>query len=296
MKASIARLTQSRNQSGQVFISYRSKYNSQVSDLKNYLESGKFPGGQPKKVRYFPPGSLSDEIMTEHRRWQIVSMIDRYISPANEVWLYETDDYYDSWWTLAELATLDYQRRSGYEADQKIPKSLKIFNPKTKTVHDAPDDYLPVLSNQQVKRIARWYANCDAGSGGPEGVTHIRRIAQIPLIGRLKYFNDHVWSKEFWEYPVLECANPKCKTIGQHKNHFNVDDFLWTRGQGFYHITPKEMKTSIKSGKIQCPNCKAIYQFKEAVYPHYQWMPLRMGRPTGPDGTSLIKLPTYIRL
>lgn len=82
-----------RNQSGQIFISYRSQDSEKVEQLKQRIEQGEFHNGQPRIVRYFPPGALSDEVMTEQRRWQILSMLDRFISPASEVWVYETKDY-----------------------------------------------------------------------------------------------------------------------------------------------------------------------------------------------------------
>jgi hypothetical protein len=86
------KLDQRHNQTGQIFISYRNIFNeetgsetaNEVDKLKQRIEKGKFHNGQDKVVRYFPPGVLSAEVMTEQRRWHILSMIDRFIGPADE--------------------------------------------------------------------------------------------------------------------------------------------------------------------------------------------------------------------
>jgi hypothetical protein len=96
-----------RNQSGQIFISYRNTDNVplEIDKLAKRIMQGEFHDIAPS-VRYFPPGVLSEEFMPEQRRWQILSWIDRFIGPATEIWIYETKEYYNSWWTIGELATL----------------------------------------------------------------------------------------------------------------------------------------------------------------------------------------------
>jgi hypothetical protein len=292
---------QMRHRDGQVFISYRSTDSDHVAALTRRIEAGEFHGGQPKAARYFPPALLSDELATEQRRWQILSMIDRFIGPADEVWVYESESYYDSWWTLGELATLAHRREVGYRGQP--PPALKIFSPKEDRVRDAPENFLPQMTREQNKRMARWYANCDTASMGPEGVAAIRMMGQLPLVGLIGYFRDHVWSEEFWTHPLLDCG--RCRVIGKRRNKFDVDALLWTRGPNFTRLTPEEMAEAVKAGRVVCRNCGAAYGII-ADAPQHLWMPMINGHrtseywtaifnvvPADPDDWSLVPLPTY---
>jgi len=100
MKPSLDLADARRHESGKIFISFRSSDDPGVRRLKDRVEAGQFPGVAQQPVRYFPPGVLSTELMPEQRRWSILSMIDRFIGPADEVWVYESEAYYNSWWTL----------------------------------------------------------------------------------------------------------------------------------------------------------------------------------------------------
>lgn len=249
---------------GHVFISYRGSDAEAVKVLKLRIENGDFHQGEKKQALYFPPGMLSLEVMTEQRRWQIVSIIRDHLMMADEVWIYETKSvYYNSWWTLAELLTLAYMRNN---------HKVYLYHPETQSVQKAPDDYLQPLTEQQRTRAARWFANCTPSEMGPEAVMVFRRFREIPLINRINFVKDHVWSEEFWHYPVLDC--PRCRTIGQASNRYNVDDLLFTRGLHFTKLTPEEMQHSLQKGKIICgnPACKADYEIKDSD-PHYLWIP-----------------------
>jgi hypothetical protein len=303
MKPSLDLLDRRRNQSGQIFISYRSQDAEQVEKLKQQIERGQFHQGQTKVVRYFPPGILSDEVMTEQRRWQILSMIDRFIGPATEIWIYETEDYYNSWWTLGELATLAYRRNVGYR-DQN-PPILKIFNPRTNKISDLPSDYLPKMTEEQRKRMARWYVNTDA-SQGLEMAIGIRKLSKVPILGWFPYFNDPVWSDEFWKNPILDCGC--CRQIGRNRNQFDLDKFLWTIDPGFTRLTPIQMSNVVRTKQISCPVCNTLYRVEEAP-PHYLFISNMLGvtpklvfdewketfdlKPVDPNEANLLPFPVY---
>jgi hypothetical protein len=301
MPGSLDLVDNRRKQSGQVFISYRSNDWEEVERLKRDIEAGEFHNGQGKAVRCFPPNTLSDEVMTEQRRWQMLSMIDRFIGPADEIWAYESDNYYDSWWTLGELMTLAYRNKEGYRGSE--PPKLLIFDPKQKRLHYAPDDYLPAMTRAQRRRMARWYANCDTAGIGAESIAAIRILALLPLIGRLRYFQDHVWSYEFWRHPILDCKI--CRHIGKQSNRVDVESFLWTRDPGFFRLTPQEIKQWVERQAIICPRCKSCYGLTQGP-PHHLWMPVINGHRTGeyfkaifsiestdPEEYSLVPIPTY---
>jgi hypothetical protein len=170
-----------RQKSGQVFISFRnisldgkSIIIDRLNEVKQSVESGNFLDVSKKTVRFFPPNTLSNEIMSGHRRWQILSMIDRFIGPAEEVWIFEVEHqeklrecnlspksyYYNSWWTLGELLTLSYRGLSDYIDAVPNIKILKYKNGQY-FLEKAPPDILPIMTLEHRKRMARWYANCD---------------------------------------------------------------------------------------------------------------------------------------
>lgn len=292
---------QRRKETGQIFISYRSQDAKGVEELKRRIEKGDFHNGQSKIVRYFPPAVLSDEIMTEQRRWQMLSMIDWFIAPADEIWVYEGDEYYDSWWTLGELATIAYRAETGYR-EKPMPK-LKIFVPQKGVVYNAPQNYLPIMNDTHKKRMARWYANTDTAEMGPESITAIRLLGQLPILNRFSYFQDHVWTEQFWKDPILDCK--KCRCIGKQRNQFDIDAFLWTKDPGFFRFASEQVKRCADQEEIICPMCKTPYRITKSP-PHYLWMPTVNGHKTGEywmlmfgiepvedDEYSLIPMPVY---
>lgn len=291
-----------RKDSGQVFLSFRSTDEVDVGALAERIRAGRDFPGSPRVVRFFPSGEFTRELMPEQRRWQVLSSIDRFIGPAEEIWVYESAAYYNSWWTLGELATVAYRAAEGYRGGP-APR-LRLYDPAADRVRDAPPDYLPALSTQQKKRMARWYANTDTAGMGLESVAAIRLMAHLPLLGRLKYFNDHVWSDGFWRHPILDCV--ACRTLGRHRNRFSVDDFLWTRGPNFRRLTPEEAIAAAADGQVACVNCGAEYSVRGSV-PHHLWLPVVNGHDTGaiwmaifgiepadPNETRVVPLPTLL--
>lgn len=281
-----------RKKAGQIFISYRSRYYEEVNILKSKIQLGEHHNGNEKTVRLFPPGVLvyEDEILTEQRCWQLVSMIDRTIRASEEFWIYNTDDYFDSWWTRAEVITL-------CDSDLTIPR-IRIYNPKNETVCDAGEDYLPEMTKEQKKRLARWYSNCDPATMGPESLQAMRTNAKLPLIGRIKYFHDHVWSEEFWTNNLVPCLG--CRNISGIPRTFDIDAFLWIKGFSYISLTPDQLQEALKKERFICPKCGSIYSFEEDKHPRFLWIATRMQKtPVNvfeKDNTkfsNLARLPVY---
>lgn len=82
-----------------------------VSELVENLNKGVYHNGANKTAKYLDDGNLvySSELNTKQRAWQLLAIIDReYISHCDEFWIYGSDDYLDSWWTLGELIIYSY--------------------------------------------------------------------------------------------------------------------------------------------------------------------------------------------
>ena len=106
-----------------------------------------------------PPSTISGEFMTEHRRWQVLSVIDARIRLSEEFRIFETDDYYDSWWTLAEPASLAYIAYTGKPA---LPKMV-LCKPSVQGLsrREAESKFVQVLSEQREVSFGRYLSDND---------------------------------------------------------------------------------------------------------------------------------------
>jgi hypothetical protein len=334
---------------GQIFISYRNKYYKQVLALKQRIEAGEYHQGNQKSVTLIPVGSLvwENEILTSQRRWGIVSKTDRLITGAEEMWVYLTPDYWDSWWTQGELVILQH-------LNQGRPKKIKlhIFDSGEQRLRD---DFLPSftfqLEEKHQQRINRWYSNSDDLTQGPELLKGIRRtkfwvnhlppglldqyfslrkfmmtprvqmmqsmvakMAQDADAGekfnagemldqtldrkwRKEYYNDCVWSEEFWEYSLLQCVRSS-----PIRGKMDLDDFLYIRQPLHVRLSPRQLKKAVSKGEMRCSGCadcpdrtcRAVFKITEDINLRYLWMPTRMGIfKHGDHKSGLRRLPVY---
>lgn len=282
MRASL-RLQQERwNATGAVFISYRGRHYDQVRALAERIRNG-FDGEPPRSVRFYPPGQLAfhNEVMAEVWRWSIAASIDRRIAAADELWIYGTDDFLESWWTQAELVTIAYRRGTGVT----YPR-IRWYDPSTGRADIVdPDALLPRMSRKQVKRMARIYSNSDGATMGPESRVPVRILGALPLIGRIGYFHDHVFSDDFWEYPLVECSG--CANGG---GELDVEQFLKGHPPGAQRLREGDI---LEDGNWTCPSCRTPYTITEAERPRFVWFPIRYGRRTGPEGATVAPLPVF---
>lgn len=101
-----------------------------------------------------------------------------------------------------------------------IPK-IRIYHPYNDTITDADVNFLPKMTREQEKRMARWYSNCDPATMGPESLQAMRVYSKLPLFGRIKYFHDHVWSEEFWTNRLVPCA--VCRNKSKLPDIFDIE-------------------------------------------------------------------------
>ena len=181
MTMSLAMNQKKESNKRSVMISYRNKYASEVEALKKEAEaSGKYD------VKALPPGSLCGEYEahTPMRRWMLVGLLEDHLRTVDEVWVYLTDDYTDSWWTLAEIimtANLNKDRSS----DNAI--QISVFDAKTSRFldkKDYPSFITPIITEEQHKRLARYLSNTRPDTMGPEMIQQVRQMKQLAKILR----------------------------------------------------------------------------------------------------------------
>lgn len=169
LKASKTEYDSIRSAETSVFISFRTKYaqnekNSEykysVSELAKRIEAGCY--GKPRTVKYLDNGSLvfNTELLTQWKAWQLLCIIEKeYISYCDEMWIYASDDYLNSWWTMGEQILFSYLMHQKIDK-RPSPYSLKkliVYYPK----EDRIEEIKPVHINDAIaKNIRTILADC----------------------------------------------------------------------------------------------------------------------------------------
>lgn len=295
MKSSVEFGEKMNNEQGKIFISYRNSDDNygKAKELKRKLENGVYHQGERKTVRLIDPGTFINEgeLLPEWRHWHGLSIIERWISAADEFYICYSHDYLDSWWTVGEIMSLVYT---------STPNKLRIYDPDTEKVYDdhplIQDIKKLSMDASQKKRMARWFANCDPLTMGPESVKAIGGYQHMPIIKNSRYINDRVFQPEFWDSNILHCS--KCFE-SEYKNNINnldIDRFLWL-SDTFSNIflAPEQFQKAIENKLIKCPKCGKEYHIISKS-PRYLWMPTRFGKATGNNNSNLTTINTYVAL
>ena len=164
-----------------VMISYRNMYASEVKALMERNEKE-----ENIEVKALPPGSLCGdyEAHTPMRRWMLVGLLEDHLRTVDEVWVYLTEDYTESWWTLAELvmtANLNYERKNG----KKI--LIRVYDPNKEDFlpeNKIPSSLLPQITEEHHKKLARYLSNTRPDTMGPEMLQQVRQMKQLAKILR----------------------------------------------------------------------------------------------------------------
>jgi hypothetical protein len=330
-----------RKSNNRAFVSYLSRYSKYyphrpqqcegfhvealVDQIQNSHRERPFP------VLYYPPGALSSEFMTEHRRWQVVSIIDRRIRLVDEFYVFETPDYFNSWWTLAELAALAYIR---HDDATKVPKIYRC-QPQRKglIITDAAPDFVQKLTDQVARQFGRYLSNSDPFTMGLETIKRMQKVRRLPKFLQWLQFKatqplsdwlmefipftdeeqhqmqevsgtfnfdryremiySHVFEDSFWEDRIVTC--PICSQENRNSSAFDFNTFLLSEQQGQYRVSQSDLSIILQQHYWKCPKHDDKFQVvKDKDHPQYQWWPVRMGKPTGPEGRYIEKIPIYM--
>ena len=337
---SLKRREKIREKSGKAFVSYLSKYSIHhrygksscgfyIEDvltlIKEYHSDPDYP------VLYYPPGSLSSEFMAEYRRWQVVRMIEDRIRAADEFWIFETDDYYDSWWTQAELAILAYIRHDDEHpiVGKRPPPKVMICRPdgtRGLQIQKASSDFVRELNYATARELGRCLSNNSSytsayirrliGSlplpirwlgfqGGKimqKGLQFVTGFSMMSMFSKedLKQMtfsldNDlqraRAFTSDFWDSRIVTC--PNCTERNEAKNKFDFSTFIEHSSVGQYRLSQEAMSNTLESGTWQCPGCSFRFDIIEEPHPQFRWWEARLDRPTGPDGVYVERIPMY---
>lgn len=161
-----------------VMISYRNSHSKDVELFKQEILKE-----QNVEIKMLPPASLCGEreAHTPMRRWMLVGLLDDHIREVDEVWIYETEDYLNSWWTIAELVMT---ANINHHNSKQI--KVKVYNPETKSFYDeVPSRYNVTITDKQHQRLARFLSNTRPDTMGPESLVQIKQLKQVAAFLRI---------------------------------------------------------------------------------------------------------------
>lgn len=232
---------------GSIFLSYRSSENQSIAALARQIESK-----HEKRCRFFAPGVISHEAMSRMRRWNLLSLLDRYILSADEIWTCLSDDYFYSWWTFGEFLMAVHRQTANDTGHKPLLKKYR---------NGAPEEWQetewPEIMEAEHRRISRYFAFCDSFQMGPEALISHEGIQNLKLKFAEGYYRDDVWKKDFWLNPIVEC--PVCRKRSGPYNKRPIEEFLW-------HGQQKEENPS-QRGIIYCGN--GIIEIDYACMPSF---------------------------
>lgn len=140
------------------------------------------------KIRYFPPGKISLELMTGQRRFEIASITEKFIGGCKAFWIYNTPDYASSWWVYGEKMSLlhIYGRAMDKCPDIYVVTPMKDEDGNWKLhlqrylTTQEKKDFLPELTPFQERELERLFLNSNPETSGYEQVEKMRKYAKMP--------------------------------------------------------------------------------------------------------------------
>lgn len=240
------------------FISYRGTHINKAKQLK-----GKLDELRKQNCTLINPGDLAfeTECLSAQRTWEVVSVIERKINAADEVFISLTEDFFESFWTMSELLALIYGR---VKSKEKVGKTFIVIDGELESARPIkidseeiilPKHYgsIPLLTKQQEKRLGRIFSNSDPGTVAPDSqdvIIHNKKKGEIPDF--IDSFNDRIYSETWRDDILVSClyCRPKKRKVF---DNFSWDDHLNIDGYGYFIVNSESIANS---EQIVCPNCK----------------------------------------
>ncbi len=165
-----------------LFISYLSRDYLSLKAVFNEIE--RKTGVPSSNFRYFAPGKVADELMTEERRWEIVSVTDREMDRAGTLVIFETEGYYRSWWTTGERMSVSYRYHHNWEKCPRVyiarlQKNNVLEWEELKTAKQK-QDFFPAINEKQMRELAQRFAYSDPHEASYEKNDILARQAEAP--------------------------------------------------------------------------------------------------------------------
>jgi hypothetical protein len=266
------------------FLSYRSTH---IDEVQALAEQRRTEHSQNARLFFFDPGELvyEDEVLSPLRRWQLLSLIQDYLIAAKEIWLYLSDDYLESWWTVGEvLSSLEFI----------LSAKLRLYDPHTMTAMQPDLSRLPALSEVDKRRMAHLQANSHPDEFAPETLDRNKMLAplkDVSMVRKLFMLDAPAFSDEFWFLYILPCrrwAQHVSKPYGtdvfdlfyQACQRIDVDRFLRLidtaepEDATVLILSESDLRRAAQGETtLVCPQCQNLIKVTQLANPRYFWVP-----------------------
>jgi hypothetical protein len=167
----------------EAFVSYRSRVYDDVLRLATAVAKAPVPGSERRSLRIVSPSefALERELLSAGSRWMVLSFLRLLIRASQELWVYRTDDYLASWWTLAELIVAGALQ----EDPQGLAPQVKVFNPDRQALADDETGLRIGLGREDRSVIQSLLLVTTPGISSPPfgGIGGESRVPQLPRKG-----------------------------------------------------------------------------------------------------------------
>lgn len=254
IEVSKKRLSDLRKSQTSLFISYLSKDYPRLKAA--FPEIAAQTGIPIESFCYFTPGRVTKELMTERRRWEIVNITDWEIQETDCIVVFETEGYYQSWWTMGEQMSISYKYQDHWSScpDVYVAKTdansihwVKLSTPEQK------QSYFPNITEEQKHRLARRFVNSDPDEVSFELDSQLaRQAAQPALIKASRALIKGVSLSLAEKTGVLEEILGESSNPGERRFNFEKDISQAVKSEFSYTHTSDFRKIRI----IECPYCR----------------------------------------
>ena len=139
-----------------MFLSYRGRYFDDALALSRRAASEGVPGAGLRSIRVVTPSefAMEGELLSAGRRWMVINFFRHLIFNTPEFWIYRTEDFLESWWTLAEVVYAGVAISKAAE-DLGVAPRLRVYQPETgQTTDDVGPFRVRMGSNERTHHRA----------------------------------------------------------------------------------------------------------------------------------------------
>jgi hypothetical protein len=137
------------------FLSYRGRHYDAALRLADRVADGGIAGSRARNLRVVSPSefAIDGELMPAGRRWMVVEYLSLLIQDSYEFWVYRTDDYLNSWWTLAELVCFARSADRATHGRIGSAPAMRTVDPVSGRLSDQPGTLRIPLRRRERKQI-----------------------------------------------------------------------------------------------------------------------------------------------
>lgn len=277
------------NRPGGYFLSFRGSHQAEAERWREMFQQE-----SRTTVRMVPPNEYSypTEVVTQQQMWEGVARLGYEMHAAGHVIIFQTGDYFDSFWTSSELLlTLARCGWNGRRLISRAEHDRPGWGPLTAEFVASPHGTallpfkdgirarsIPGLAPEAIDRLTKLLNNGDPLTSAPETQVPPEGLAKlIALITRrrLGFYDPEFMSEDYWHVVRVPC--PRCRPRGRRPEE--VD---WFRHMHLADSSPAvdyfgyfpARREELERGTVRCPGCGSQLRLVNRRGVRTLWVPV----------------------